>query len=173
MRHAVQLLAGLIPLAAGGASVNLTTTVLPPHRLEQPVCPTAVIVADRPEDIPPGGRLLARLRVSGGDFSTTSGKLRRRLQEEAGKLGANRVLAVELTTPGTLAALGMSAATAIRPAPGTPDPRNEQATHQNQATSASAPIPTDPSFYGRGLAYAIFIPDDTLRTHLECPPGRP
>ena len=29
--------------------------------------------------------------------------------------------------------------------------------------------PTDPGFYGRGLAYAIYVPDDTLRTQLECP----
>lgn len=173
MRHSVAPLVCLIPLAVGCAGVNLSTTVLPPHRLERPVCPTAVLVADRPEDLPPGGRLLAQFRVSGGDLSTTSGKLRRRLQEAAGALGANRVLAAQVTTPGTLAALGMTAATVFGPAPGTPDPRNDQATHQNQATSASAPIPTDPSFYGRGLAYAIFIPDDTLRTRLECPPGRP
>ncbi len=111
--------------------------------------------------------------MSGGDFSTTSAKLRRRLQQEAARLGANRVLAVEVTTPGTLAALGMTAATAIRPAPGTPDPRNDQATQPNRATSASAPVPTDPSFYGRGVAYAIFVPDDTLRTNLECPSAAP
>lgn len=163
----------LLPALTACASVTVTTTVLPPHRLERPVCPAAVLVADRPEDIPPGGRLLARLRVNGGDLATTSDKLRRRLQVEADRLGANRVLAVEVTTPGTLAALGMTAATAFRPAPGTPDVRNDRATNPNQATSASAAVPSDPGFYGRGLAYAIFVPDDTLRTNLECPPGAP
>ena len=171
MRHPVLPLVCLMPLATGCASVSVTTTVLPPHRLERPVCASAALVPARPEDAPPGGRLLARLRVSGGDLSTTSDELRRRLQAEAGKLGANRVLAVAVTTPGTLAALGMTAATAFRPAPGSPDARNDQATNPNQATSSSAPVPTDPNYYGRGLAYAIFVPDDTLRTNLECPPG--
>ena len=75
MRHPVLPLVCLMPLATECASVSVTTTVLPPHRLERPVCASAVLVADRPEDVPAGGRLLARLRVSGGDFSTTSDKL--------------------------------------------------------------------------------------------------
>ena len=33
-------------------------------------------------------------------------------------------------------------------------------------------LPTDPSFYGRGLAYAIYLPDDSLRIPLECPDPR-
>jgi hypothetical protein len=153
----------------GCASITVTTTVLPPHRLERPICPVAVIIADAPGELPPGGRLLARLRVEGGDFSTTSDKIRRRLREAAAKLGANRVLAVEITTPGTLAALGMTLATSINTQQRT-DAEADAMTHPNEAPQTTAPIPTDPSFYGRGLAYAIFVPDDTLRTNLECPP---
>jgi hypothetical protein len=153
--------------AFGCASTTVTTTVLPPHRLENPICPLAVIIADNPGDVPPGGRILARLRVEGGDVRTTGEKIRRRLREEAAKLGANRLLATEITTPGTLAALGMTLATSFNEQVRT-DERNDAATHQNQATQASAPVPTDPNFYGKGLAYAIFVPDDTLRTKLEC-----
>jgi hypothetical protein len=36
-------------------------------------------------------------------------------------------------------------------------------------TDATRPVPRDPSFCGRGLAYAIFVPEDALRTPLECP----
>ncbi len=57
-----------ILLTLGCASTTVTTTVLPPQRLEDPICPTAVIIADNPADIPPGGRILARLRVEGGDL---------------------------------------------------------------------------------------------------------
>ena len=94
--------------------------------------------------------------------------LRRRLREEAAKLGANRVLASEVTTPGTLAALGMTVAQSYNPQQ-RDQVQSEAMTDQNQATRAAAPPPTDPSFYGRGLAYAIYVPDDTLRTQLECP----
>lgn len=48
----------------------------------------------------------------------------------------------------------------------------EALTDQNETTRANEPPPTDPDFYGRGLAYAIFVSDDTLRTGLECPPAR-
>lgn len=150
------------------ASTTVTTTVLPPHRLEAPICPLAVIVHDAPGEVPPGGRVLARLRVEGGSIGVTSDKIRRRLREEAAKLGANRVLATEITTPSTLAALGMTMATSIN----TQDRERiqaEAATNQQHSTEGTKPIPTDPSFYGRGIAYAIFIPDDTLRTNLECP----
>jgi hypothetical protein len=154
------------------ASLQVTTTVLPPHRLETPICPSAVLIAESPGELPPGGRVLARLRVEGGDASTTSDKIRRRLQVEAAKLGANRLLASEITTPGMLAALGMTVATSINT-----NQRTEQAqdavTHPNQTPQAEQPVPTDPSFYGRGLAYAIFVPDDTVRTKLECPQPRP
>ncbi len=157
-----------ILLTLGCASTTVTTTVLPPQRLEDPICPTAVIIADNPGEIPPGGRLLARLRVEGGDIRTTGDKIRRRLREEAAKLGATRVLATEITTPSTLAALGMTVATSLNSQQRS-DAETDAATHQNQTTQASAPVPTDPDFYGRGLAYAIFVPDDTVRTKLECP----
>jgi hypothetical protein len=49
----------------------------------------------------------------------------------------------------------------------------EAATEPNRSGQATAPVPTDPSFYGRGLAYAIFVPEDTLRTNLECPAAAP
>lgn len=156
----------------GCASTTVTITVLPPHRLETPICPAAVLIAESPGEIPTGGRILARLRVEGGDFSTTGDKIRRRLRDEAAKLGANRILATEITTPGTLAALGMTVATSIN-AQQRAEAQNEAMSHQNQATQAAAPVPTDPSFYGRGLAYAIFVPDDTIRTQLECPQPRP
>lgn len=110
--------------------------------------------------------------VEEGDASTTGEKIRRKLREAAARLGANRILATEITTPGTLAALGMTVATSIN----AQDRTNAQAdamTHQNQATAAAAPIPADPSFYGRGLAYAIFVPEDTLRTKLECAQPQP
>ena len=157
-----------ILLLLGCASTTVTTTVLPPHRLQDPICPTAVIVHEAPGEVPPGGRVLARIRVEGGGLGLTDGKIRKRLREEAAKLGANRVLAAEVTTPSMLAALGMTAATSIN----TQDrdvQRMETATQPNRAGEATAPVPTDPSFYGRGLAYAIFVPEDTLRTNLECP----
>jgi hypothetical protein len=116
--------------------------------------------------------VLARIRVEGGGLGLTNEKIRKRLREEAAKLGANRVLAAEVTTPGTLAALGMTAATSIN----TQDrdaQRMEAATQPNRAGEATAQVPTDPSFYGRGLAYAIFVPEDTLRTDLECPAAAP
>ncbi len=168
MRLYHRLLTPTLAVAAlGCASTVVTTTVLPPHRLENPICPLAVLIADAPGEIPQGGRILAQLRVEGGDFSTTSDKIRRRLREEAAKLGANRVLAMEVTTPGTFAALGMTVISGINAQERT-DAQTDAMTHQNQATQAAAPIPTDPSFYGRGLAYAIFVPDDTIRTKLEC-----
>jgi hypothetical protein len=166
-RSAVQRLSLSVLAALGCASTTVTTTVLPPHRLENPVCPLAVIIADNPADVPPGGRVIAQLRLEGGDIRTTGEKIRRRLREEAAKLGANRLLATEITTPGTLAALGMTLATSYNGQVRSDD-QNEAATHQNQATQASNPPPTDPNFYGKGLAYAIFVPDDTLRTKLEC-----
>jgi hypothetical protein len=164
-----------LSLSAGVASVSIlgcatttvTTTVLPPHRLENPICPLAVIVHDSPGEVPPGGRILARLRVEGGSIGVTSDKIRRRLREEAAKLGANRVLATEVTTPSTLAALGMTMATSIN-AQERDRMQAEALTNQQRTTEATRPVPTDPSFYGRGLAYAIFIPEDTLRTNLEC-----
>jgi hypothetical protein len=152
----------------GCASTTVTTTVLPPHRLEHPICPVAVIVHDSPGEVPPGGRILARLRVEGGSIGVTSEKIRRRLREEAAKLGANRILATEVTTPSTLAALGMTMATSVN-AQDRERLQAEALTDQQRTTEATRPVPTDPSFYGRGLAYAIFIPDDTLRTNLECP----
>lgn len=157
---------------AGCATTTVTTTVLPPHRLQDPVCPQAVIIHDTPNEVPPGGRLLARIRVEKGSMGLSTDKIRRRLQEEAAKLGANRVLATEITTPSTLAALGMTAATSIN----TQDrdqQRMEAAAQPNRAGEATAIVPTDPTFYGKGLAYAIFIPDDTLRTNIECPLGGP
>ena len=164
-----------LSLSAGVASVSIlgcatttvTTTVLPPHRLENPICPLAVIVHDSPGEVPPGGRILARLRVEGGSIGVTSDKIRRRLREEAAKLGANRVLATEVTTPSTLAALGMTMATSIN-AQERDRMQAEALTNQQRTTEATRPVPTDPSFYGRGLAYAIFIPEDTLHTNLEC-----
>jgi hypothetical protein len=150
------------------ASTTVTTTVLPPHRLETPICPLAVIVHDAPGEVPPGGRVLARLRVEGGSIGVTNEKIRRKLREEAAKLGANRVLATEITTPSTLAALGMTMATSIN-AQDRDRIQAEAATDQQRSTDATRPVPTDPGFYGRGIAYAIFIPDDTLRTNLECP----
>jgi hypothetical protein len=156
----------------GCGTTTVTTTVLPPHRLENPICPVAVIIHDAPNEVPPGGRILARLRVEGGGLGLSDEKIRRKLREEAAKLGANRVLATEITTPSTLAALGMTAATSIN----TGDRDRVQAeamSNQQTSTEATKPLPTDPNFYGKGLAYAIFIPDDTLRTNLECPrPGR-
>lgn len=152
---------------AACASTTVTTTVLPPHRLQDPICPAAVIVHDSPNEVPPGGRLLARIRVEKGSIGLSDGKIRRRLQQEAAKLGANRVLATEITTPSTLAALGMTMATSIS----TQDRSRiqESATTPNRAGEATTSVPTDPTFYGKGLAYAIFLPEDTLRTNLECP----
>lgn len=158
-------------LLLGCGSTNVTTTVLPPHRLYDPICPSAVLVHEAPGEVPPGGRLIARIRVEGGGLGLTNEKIRQRLREEAAKLGANRVLAAEITTPSTLAALGMTAALSIN----TQDrdaQRMEAATEPNRAGQSTAPVPTDPSFYGKGLAYAIFVPDDTVRTKLECPPPR-
>jgi len=165
-----RLLAAAV-LGLGGCATTTVTTVLPPHRLENPICPSAVIVHDQPGDVPPGGRVLARLRVEGGSMAVTGEKIRRRLQREAAKLGANRVLATEITTPGTLAALSMTLATSIN-ASQRDQLQSEALTDQNQTTRANVPPPTDPDFYGRGLAYAIFVPDDTLRTNLECPAPR-
>ena len=156
-------------LTAACASTEVTTLVLPPHRLETPICPSAVIVHDAPGEVPPGGRLLAQIRVQGGGIGLTDEKIRKRLQVEAAKLGANRVLGAEVTTPSTLAALGMTVATSFN----TSDrdrQRMEAATEPNRAGESNTPVPTDPSFYGRGRAFAIFVPDDTLRTKLECPP---
>ncbi len=157
----------LLTVALGCASTSVTTTVLPPHRLYAPVCPSAVLVHDTPGELPSGGIVLARIRVEGGSPVTTNEKLRRRLQQEAAKLGANRLLASEVTTPGTLAALGMTVAQSYNPQR-RDQIQSEAITDQNQSTRATAPLPTDPSFYGRGLAYAIYVPDDTLRTQLEC-----
>lgn len=159
---------GLTLGAAGCGSTTVTTTVLPPHRLEAPICPVAVIVHDAPNEVPPGGRILARIRVEGGGIGLSNEKIRKKLREEAAKLGANRVLATEVTTPSTLAALGMTAVTSIN----TQDRDRIQAeamSNQQTSTEATRPVPTDPSFYGKGLAFAIFVPDDTLRTNLECP----
>lgn len=169
MRHLPFVAAVLL---TGCGTTTVITTVLPPHRLQAPICPQAVILHDTPGEIPPGGRLLARLRVEGGGLGLTNDKIRRRLQEEAAKLGANRVLATEITTPSTLAALGMAAASSIN----TEDRARiqmEAAADPNSRGHATATVPTDPSFYGKGLAYAIFVPDDTLRTNLECPKGGP
>jgi hypothetical protein len=108
------------------------------------------------------------MRVEGGNAGVSSEKVRRRLREEAARLGANRVLAVEITTPSTLAALGMTLIQSWGPQPDRDKIRNDALTDQQRTTAATAPVPTDPSFYGHGLAYAIFIPYDTLRTNLEC-----
>lgn len=170
VEFAVSLLFSAMTLSC--ASTTVTTTVLPPHRLEAPICPVAVIIAEGPGEVPPGGRILARLRVTGGDFSTTGDKIRRRLREKAAELGANWLLASEITTPSTLTALGMTVATSVN-AQQRSEAQSEAMTHQNQTTQASAPTPTDPNFYGRGLAYAIFVPADTVRTQLECPRARP
>ena len=170
MRRLPQILMASIAAVAalGCATTTVTTTVLPPHRLENPICPLAVIVHDSPGEVPPGGRILARLPVEGGSLGVTSDKIRKRLREEAAKLGANRVLATEVTTPSTLAALGMTMATSIN-AQDRDRLQAEALTDQQRTTEATRPVPTDPSFYGRGLAYAIFVPEDTLRTNLECP----
>jgi len=159
------LLAGL---TSGCASTTVNTVVLPPHRLEQPICPNAVIIHDVPGDVPRGGRVLAQLRVEGGGLGVTDEKIRQHLREAAAKLGANRVFAAEVTTPSTLAALGMTLATSWN-AQERDQQRVEALADPNHNPDASAPPPTDPSFYGKGLAYAIFVPDDTLRTNLECP----
>lgn len=162
----------LLMVTAACGTTTVTTTVLPPHRLQDPICPQAVILHEAPGEVPSGGRLLARLRVEGGGLGLTDDKIRKRLQVEAAKLGANRVLATEITTPSTLAALGMTAATSIN----TQDRDRQQmeaASDPNRAGQTTATTPTDPSFYGKGLAYAIFVPDDTLRTNLECPQGGP
>ncbi len=159
-------------VTTGCGTTTVTTTVLPPHRLQDPICPAAVILHEAPGEVPQGGRLLARLRVEGGGLGLTDDKIRKRLQVEAAKLGANRVLATEITTPSTLEALGMSAVTSIN----TQDRDRQQmeaASTANRAGETTTRVPTDPSFYGKGLAYAIFVPDDTLRTNLECPQGGP
>lgn len=167
------VLTGPLVLVLGCSSATVTTTVLPPHRLADPICPAAVIVHESPGEVPLGGRILAKIRVEGGGLGLTDEKIRRRLREEAAKLGANRVLAAEVTTPSTLAALGMTAATSFN-ALDRDRQRLEAATEPNRAGESNTPVPTDPSFYGRGIAYAIFVPDDTLRTNLECPrPGHP
>jgi hypothetical protein len=161
----------LVLALSGCGTTTVTTTVLPPHRLESPICPVAVIVHDAPNEVPPGGRILARLRVEGGGLGLSSEKIRTRLRVEAAKLGANRVLATEITTPSTLAALGMTAVTSIS----TVDRDRVQAeamSNQQTSTEATKALPSDPGFYGKGLAYAIFVPDDTLRTNLECPRNR-
>ena len=156
--------------AIGCSSATLTTTVLPPHRLEEPICPLAVIVHEDPNDVPPGGRLIAQIRVQGGNANLNSEKMRRRLREKAATLGANRVLAVEFTTPSTLATLGMGLVQGYGSQQERDRVRNDALTDQQRTTAATAPVPTDQRFYGRGLAYAIFIPYDTLRTNLECAP---
>lgn len=165
----------LLPIAgllSACATTTVTTTVLPPHRIEDPICPAAVLVHESPNEVPPGGRLLARIRVEKGSIGLSDEKIRRRLQDEAAKLGANRVLATDITTPSTLAALGMTVATSIN----TQDRDRLQAEAgqtPNRAGETTASVPTDPNFYGKGLAYAIFVPEDTLRTNLECPQGGP
>ena len=167
MRSHLPVSLAVAGLLCGCAGTTVTTTVLPPHRLEDPICPSAVIVNDDPTNVPPGGRLLARLRVEGGGMRVTNEKIRRRLQEAAARLGANRVLAVEVTTPGTLEALGMTLAQGYEGRE-RERIRNDAMTNQQQTTQATAPVPTDPGFYGRGLAYAIFVPIDTIRTNMEC-----
>ena len=145
------LRAALAFAATGCSGATLTTTILPPHRLEDPVCPLAVIVHQSPNEVPPGGRLIARMRLDGGHASVSSEKVHRRLREEAAKLGANRVLAVEVTTPSTLAALGMT----LIQGWGSQERdniRNEALTDQQRTTAATAPVPTDPGFHGHGLA---------------------
>lgn len=146
----------------------VTTTVLPPHRIERPICPLAVIVHDQPGEIPAGGRVVAQLRVQGQSMGVTGEKIRRRLREAAAKLGANRVLATEVTTPSTLAALGMTLAQGWQ-ADDRDALRSEALIDPRRSAQVTVPPPADPSFYGRGLAYAIFVPGDTLRTNLECP----
>jgi hypothetical protein len=166
---ALARLALLVAVAATGcSSATLNTTVLPPHRLEDPICPLAVIVHEDPSDVPPGGRLIAQIRVQGGNAKLSSEKMRRRLRGEAAALGANRVLAVEFTTPSTLATLGMGLVQGWGSQQERDRIRNESLTDQQRTAAATAPVPTDQSFYGRGLAYAIFLPYDTLRTNLEC-----
>lgn len=64
MRHLPFVAAVLL---TGCGTTTVITTVLPPHRLQAPICPQAVILHDTPGEIPPGGRLLARLRVEGVD----------------------------------------------------------------------------------------------------------
>ncbi len=157
-----------LQLVAGCASTSVITTMLPPQRLERPICTTAVIIHDQPGDVPRGGRVVAQLRLEGGGLGLTNEKIRRRLQEAAARVGANRVFATEVTTPSTLAALGMTLATSWN-AREREMLQTEAMTNQNGSTEASVPPPTDPNFYGKGLAYAIFVPDDTLRTNMECP----
>ena len=48
-----------------------------------PVGPVAVIVHDAPNEVPPGGRILARIRVEGGGLGLSDEKIRKRLREEA------------------------------------------------------------------------------------------
>lgn len=149
----------------------ITTTVLPPHRLEAPVCPSAVLVHDSPTEMPPGGRLLARFRIAGAGTRRTSESLRRRLRVEAAKLGATRVLAAEMTTPSMLESFAYHLADGV-PMDERVRLRREALAKPETAERAPGLAPGDPSFYGRGLAYAIFLPDDTLRIPLECPNGR-
>ena len=154
-------------VALGCASTTVTTTVLPPHRLEQPICPSAVIIHDSPGDVPPGGHIVARLRVQGGEMGLGDEDIRRKLREAAAKLGANRIFATEVTTPSTLAALGMTLVQGLN-VQQRDQVRAEALADPNHSTQASVPPATDPDFYGKGLAYAIFVPEDTLRTNLEC-----
>lgn len=169
MRRPAHTLLGLAVLGSTGCGhTMLNTTILPPHRLERPICPEAVLVHDSPTEMPGGGRMLARLRLTGGSMGVTDRKIRRRLQAEAAKLGANRVLATEVTTPGTLEALAMTMVAGAKDGERDKQFKDAAANPQTAARSTIAP-PTDQSFYGRGLAYAIYIPEDTLRTNLECP----
>lgn len=171
MRGAV-MAGGVVLLAGCAGGTQLTTYILPPHRLEAPVCPAMVLVHDTPDEMPAGGRLIARIRIAGSGARRTSTKLRKRLQLEAAKLGATRVLAAEMVTPSMLEQI------AYRVAEGAPmDERvrlRQEALAKPAQTETRLPtvVPTDPSFYGRGLAYAIYLPDDSLRIPLECPDPR-
>ena len=78
MRVAV-MAGGVVLLAGCAGGAQLSTYVLPPYRLEAPVCPAMVLVHDAPDEMPPGGRLIARIRIAGSGARRTSAKLRKRL----------------------------------------------------------------------------------------------
>lgn len=160
------LFATLLGLAGCG-SASMTTTVLPPHRLERPICPDAVLVHDSPAEMPGGGRVIARIRLAGRVAGASYTKWRRRLQGEAARLGANRVLAAEVTTPGMLEMLALGTVAGAKRSERDKQ-FNDAATDPRLAARSTPPPPVDESYLGKGLAYAVFIAEDTLRTNLEC-----
>ncbi len=166
------MVAGVAVLAGCAGGPQLTTYILPPHRLEAPVCPAMVLVHDTPDEMPPGGRLIARIRIAGAGTRRTSTKLRKRLQFEAAKLGATRVLAAEMTTPSMLQQIAYKMAEGVPMDERVRQRQDALAKPEQTETRLPTVLPTDPSFYGRGLAYAIYLPDDSLRIPLECPDPR-